>query len=943
MLEIRLLGTFDLRQAGKPIAISSRPAQSLFAYLILTAGTPHRREKLAGLLWPDSLEETARDNLRHALWRVRKAIQSASVPCNLKANDLAISFDILCEYWFDVAILEKLNGTESADELIAVLSGYKGELLPGFYEDWVVLEREHLNSIFEHNMARLMSLLQNEKRWLDILDWGERWIKLGHRPEPAYRALMAAHATKGDMSKVVATYKRCVKALKELGVEPSEQTHVLYERLKTGKGTLETESIPPTKEARIESTKTNLPTPLTSFIGREKEVEEIILTVGKNRLVTLTGPGGVGKTRLAIQSSIQMIDNFKNGVWWVELAPLTDEALIPQVVAQSLGVRESPTQPLMESLKNFLREKQLLLILDNCEHIIDACAQVAHDMLTQCANLRILATSREALDIMGEFEYQVQPLTLPIPERLSLVDLLIEYEGIRLFVERANAKSGFNLTEQNANAVFQICQRLDGIPLALELAAARTTTLSVEQIAERLNDRFNLLTQGNRTALPRHQTLRALIDWSYDLLSENEQAIFRRLAVFAGDWALGGAKTVCSGKGVDEEQILDLLSFLVDKSLVIMQERDREVRYKMLETIRQYALERLAEVGEEKLIREQHSEFFLMLVEESEPFVFGRDSAIWIKRLFKELDNIRAAIEWSTHTGNAIVALRYLGALVNFWFVYGPLSEWHHRVRQALALPGGMERTSARSKVLSGFGFLYWTNNYPFDVRSELEEALAIAIELKDQRNVALAYFNLGLLASLRGTFEETRSYFVQALKIWRETVPMHKMEIGRTLMCIGDAALTHDEMEQARSSYEEAMGVWKDFGDKNLLAYSIRRLGQLEWREGNFEKATRLYKESLILNQGTADQRGVLACLSCFSAAAADQENFQRAIILFTAVESHLISTGTRLLPVDRMEYDRSLDLLSEKLEEKLFDKYREIGKNLSLGEAIELALEGT
>jgi len=403
-----------------------------------------------------------------------------------------------------------------------------------------------------------MSLLHDEKRWLDILDWGERWIKLGQRPEPAYRALMSAHAAKGDMSKVVATYERCVKALKELGVEPSEQTHVLYERLKTGKGNLETESIPPKKETRIESLKTNLPTPLTSFIGRKKELEEVIQLLEKNRLVTLTGPGGVGKTRLAIQVSNQISGKFYEGVWWVELAPLVDAALVPQAVAQALEVRESPSLTLTESLKAFLREKQLLLILDNCEHLIDACVQLALELLTQCANLRILATSREALDIMGEFEYPVQPLSLPTPEHLTVIDMLLEYEGIRLFVERAHAKSSFTLTEQNAAAVLQICQRLDGIPLALELAAARTRTLTVDQIAERLNDRFNLLTQGNRAALPRHQTLQALIDWSYDLLSEEERVLFRRLAVFVGGWTLEAAQVVCLGDRIEAAEVFDL-------------------------------------------------------------------------------------------------------------------------------------------------------------------------------------------------------------------------------------------------------------------------------------------------------------------------------------------------------------------------------------------------
>src|SRR6266498_4884209 len=314
MLEVRLLGTFEVKYKRKPISISSRPAQSLFAYLVLSAGTSHRREKLAGMLWPDSLEETARDNLRHALWRIRKALPSQSKDEYLLVDDLTIAFDTSAEYGLDATALETLGENVSADELIAVLSEYQGELLPGFYDEWVMLEREHLSSIFEHHMARLLSLLQDEKRWLDILEWGERWIKLGQKPEPAYRALMLAHAAKGDMSKVAATYERCVKALKELVIEPSEQTRALYQRLKSGKENFETGTTVPVKEKRKESPKTNLPVPITSFIGREKEVEEIIKLLGKNRLVTLTGAGGMGKTRLAIQSSNSLVGKFKDGV-----------------------------------------------------------------------------------------------------------------------------------------------------------------------------------------------------------------------------------------------------------------------------------------------------------------------------------------------------------------------------------------------------------------------------------------------------------------------------------------------------------------------------------------------------------------------------------------------------------------------------------------------------
>ena len=747
ILKVRLLGKFDVRRDGRPITIASRPAQSLFAYLILSAGTAHRREKLAGLLWPDSLEETARDNLRHALWRIRKALDSASPTRFLRADDLTIKFEASSDYWLDAAELERANESAATDELMAVLSEYQGELLPGFYDDWVVSEREHLYSIFEHHMARLMSLLQDEKRWLDILDWGERWIKLGQKPEPAYRALMSAHAAKGDMSKVAATYERCVKSLREFGIVPSGQTKDLYENLKSGKETPKTS--PVSTKPLVKETSSNIPVPLTSFIGREKELKEIARLLSSSRLLTLTGPGGVGKTRLAIQTAHDSVKKFKDGVFWVGLVGLSDENLIPQEIAQSLNLRQVPNVPLIEVLKTNLKSKDILLVIDNCEHLIRACALYAEQLLATCPKLKILATSIEALGLFNETIWQVP--SLPLPETQGPLPLkeLQEFASIKLFDERASiAKTGFALDERNASSVAQICRRLDGIPLAIELAAARIKILSVDEIATRLDDRFSLLTSGSRTAIPRHQTLRATIDWSYDLLTEPEKVLLRRLAVFAGGFTLEAAEAVCSG-GMKRSDILDLLGRLVDKSLVIVDEISKvsETRYRLLETIRQYALEKLTGTEEARSIRDGHLEFYLGLAEKSEPYIFSSESIAWVNRLGKELDNIRAAMDWSTNSGKAVIALQMAGSLVYFWWAHALLaSEWRSRVQQALSRPEGRERTLARAKVLNGIGFIFWLEADHTDNRPALMEALSIGRELGDRWNIAMALRNLGLL-----------------------------------------------------------------------------------------------------------------------------------------------------------------------------------------------------
>jgi len=947
MLEVRLLGRFEVSHDRKPIAITSRPAQSLFAYLILSAGTSHRREKLAGIMWPDSLEETARDNLRHALWRIRKALPPKPKLEYLLTDDLSIAFNASAEYWLDAAELEKLSETASADESMAVLSVYQGDLLPGFYDEWVVLEREHLSSLFEHKMARLLSLLQDEKRWLDILDWSERWIKLGQKPEPAYRALMSAHAAKGDMSKVAASYERCVKSLREFGMEPSEQTKELYENLKSGKETPKSLSIvtkPGTKEVS-----SNIPVPLTSFIGRQTELKEIAKLLSSSRLLTLTGSGGVGKTRLAIQTAHDSIRKFKDGVFWVGLVGLSDEKLIPQEIAQSLNVREKSNEPLIETLKTYLKSKDVLLIIDNCEHLIRACAQYAEQLLAMCPRLKILATSIESLGLFNENTWQVPSLPLPETQgRLSLQELQ-EFASIKLFDERAgNAKSGFSLDERNVFSVAQICRRLDGIPLAIELAAARIKVLSVDEIAARLDDRFSLLTAGSRTAIPRHQTLRATIDWSYDLLTEPERVLLRRLSVFAGGFTLEGAEVVCS-QGMKRSDILDLLGRLVDKSLVIVDAESEfsETRYRLLETIRQYALERLVETGEASSIRDRHLDFYLSLAEKSEPYIFGHESVLWINRLDKDLDNIRAAMEWSTNSGKAVAALRIAGSLVYFWFYWfaggNLLSEWQQRIQLALSCPEGMERTLARAKALNALGFLHWADMYPIDRHLELEEALSIGRELGDRWNTATALRYLGLLASMQGNYVEARSLLEQSLEIWRSMGPEGGTGVRWTLTFLGDVALNQNESNEARSIFEECVAIQREIGDKNFLAYSVRRLGLLAWREKDFARATVLCQESLSLNRELGDPRGVLACLAGFADIAVVQGKFARGATLMAAVETQLALMGMRLLPVDNMEYERNLDVLRAKLDEKTLAKFWERGKGISLEQAIAFALQKT
>ncbi len=415
MLEVRLLGGFSIRSGKKSVALTSRPAQSLFAYLVLNAGIPHRREKLAGQLWPDSREEAARDYLRHALWRIRKVLTDISAAGLLKADDLSVTFVPTEDCLVDSATVSRAAESKSADALMQALSAYQGELLPGFYDEWVVLEREHLKAIYEQEMDRLLGMLEQAGKWPQVLEWAEKWIAFGQKPEPAYRGLMLAHAANGDMSKVAASYERCAKTLSEFGVKPSEQTKSLYADLKTGKQ-VPVSAIPVQRSNPKATGISNVPVPLTSFIGREQEVRQVVSLLGHGRLITLMGPGGVGKTRLAMETARSLIGRYPEGVWWVDLVGIHDPALVPQALAQVAGVHEVAGEPLLVSLAQQIGSRRALIVLDNCEHLISACAQLAEELLAGCKRLRILTTSREALDILGETTWMVPSLSLPDAE-----------------------------------------------------------------------------------------------------------------------------------------------------------------------------------------------------------------------------------------------------------------------------------------------------------------------------------------------------------------------------------------------------------------------------------------------------------------------------------------------------------------------------------------------
>ncbi|HLF29012.1 MAG TPA: tetratricopeptide repeat protein [Anaerolineae bacterium] len=892
MLEISLLGQFDLRLNGQPVELPSRPAQSLLAYLLIRPGAAHRREKLAGLLWPDTAEANARSYLRQALWRIRKALEPGGSDY-LLADDLTIAFDANSDYRLDLTDLEREVAAEgSTDELVHCVAAYRGELLPGFYHEWVLAERERLHAVFEYKMNLLLNRLVAERRSSDVLAWGERWIALGHAPEPAYRALMTAHSRLGDRSSMAAVYQRCVEALRrELGVEPSEPTRALYERLlrsaSSGDRAIETSRLE-RKLLFASAAPADLPRQLTSFIGREREIAEVKRLLPTSRLVTLTGVGGCGKTRLALQVSHELLAEYPQGVWFVELAPLAEPTLVPKTVAATLGLLEEPGRPLLATLVDGLRTKHALLLLDNCEHLVEASARLAEALLRSCPHLHILASSREALSIAGETIFQVSSMSTPDPRQPLSIEAVLQYEAVRLFVDRAvMALPGFALTDENAAAIAQICYRLDGIPLAIELAAARVKLLRPEQIASRLNDRLRLLTGGSRTALPRHQTLRATLDWSYHLLSEAECVLLRSLSVFSDGWTLEAAEAVAGHAGTRSASyaVLDLLTQLVNKSLVVAErEPGADPRYRLLETIRQYAREKLFEAGEGGDVRNKHLEYFLAFAARAAPELTGPDQAAWLNRLEEELDNIRAALEWALeHEVEA--GLRLASTLRRFWDAHSRSREGNDWLGQLLQPPETLSHPQVQAKALAVQATLLVTQGDPAPAYSAAEASLALFRAQADKSGEAFSLMTLGQVSFIQGDVVSGRPLLEESLALYRtlgdkvgqadalawlgvdrrdldrsrellqESLALnrelgHLAGIAGSLVSLAQQAYWASDYSTPLHWLEEAMALQRQLGSKSGMAWVSEIYGNLALRQGDYEQARACYEESIALNE---------------------------------------------------------------------------------------------
>jgi predicted ATPase/class 3 adenylate cyclase len=602
---------------------------------------------------------------------------------------------------------------------------------------------------------------------------------------------------------------------------------------------------PPLKS--LEITPTNLPLQLTSFIGRDHEIEEIKSLLRRGRLVTLTGAGGTGKTRLAMEVAKQIGEQFPDGVWLIDFVALREPNLVLQAITTALGVREEPKRSLIQTLTDYLRSKKLLLLFDNCEHLISACAQVADTLLRVCPRLQILATSREALGLTGEHQYYVPTLTMPPPDSELVIENLNQSEAVRVFLDCAVlVRPAFKLTKANAFAIAQICRRLDGIPLAIELAATRVKGLNTEQIGARLDDRFSLLSTGNRTAVQRHQTLRANIDWSYNLLSEKECLPLSRLSVFAGGWTVESATEVCLVVQPEEQDVLNLLLNLADKSLVIVEEHDGETRYRFLETIREYALEKLAESGEERLVRNRHLDYFINIAEEAERNYRNSEQQFWFGVMEKERINFRAALNYVLHANQPENSLRLVGAAFWLWFFRGPWSEGQIWTEAVLEL-----RTGAKAKVLMGLGLLQFAQSDHYAAHLTLEKSLSIRQELDNKWWSAFVLRFLGLTIRAQNR-EAAPRFFEESLRLAKET--KEKWILAFSLRNIGENELYLKNLTEAQRLLDQCLEVSQALGDRMLQNEALRALGEISKVRQEYGHAVDLYKESLSIVQELHD-----------------------------------------------------------------------------------------
>jgi predicted ATPase/DNA-binding SARP family transcriptional activator len=863
-VRVWLLGGFRVSVGPRTIeehAWRLKKAAALVKLLALTPGHRLHREQVMDLLWPDSGRRAASNSLRRVLHGARRVLDPAAGTPYLASENESLALCPAGDLWVDVESFEEAAraARRSRDPAAyrAAIELFAGDLLPeDRYEEWAEKRRGELRRTLlslHLELARLYEERGEYERGIEAL---LRAATEQPTNEEVHAGLMRLYAFSGRRVEALGQYERLREALaRDLGASPEAATRRLREDIAAGRFPEARRPGPPLEEPS-DFDKHNLPATRTSFVGREREMVEIKRTLAMTRLLTLTGAGGSGKARLALEVARDLVGAYPDGVWLVELAPLSQGEMVPRAVTGALGVQEQPGRSLTSTLTEALRQKDLLLILDNCEHLVEDAARLVDVLLDSCPRLRVLATSREPLGVAGEVRWMVPALSVPEAQRSPTVVELEGNESARLFVDRASKqRPGFALTAANCKTLAEICRRLDGLPLAIELAAARVSALSVEQILQRLESSLKLLASGGRTGTSRQRTLRGALDWSYDLLAEREQTLFRRLSIFAGGWTLEAAEAVGTGDGVEEEDVTDLLSGLVDKSLVVAEaspgaetSHATSLRYRMLEPVRQYARERLEEGDEGDAVRRRHAMFFLVLAEEAEPAVEWAQQQEWLERLETEHANLRAVLQWSLEQGeNTELGLRMGAALGEFWYLLGHFGEGRRWLEEALAKSGPAPR-AARARALYKVSWLAFLQGDLDRALRASEEGLRLkGVELlrtADGDSVAAKLKRmLGIVVANRGEVERAMGLFEEGLALSRAAGSVSGA--AHSLLNLGIEWRVRGDFGRSTEFYEEALALCRESGTPSLLAIILSQLGLTLLLQGDLERATATSNEA--------------------------------------------------------------------------------------------------
>ncbi len=906
-VELALLGPMDVAWDGKTVALGSAAARALIAYLALEPERAHARERLAGMMWPESSQSAAFMSLRQVLVRTRQALPEPAYTSILEVTQHTLRFraeSATVDVWHFEELVASCSTHAHADltacsaciarmEQAAAL--YRGELLPGMFlkssqpwEEWLFFKRETLHRKALFVLHTLTQAAEVTADYAAMRRYAQRQVELEPWREEAYRQVMRALAFGDERSAALATYEICRRVLdQELGIEPAAETTDLRDQIRDGfLHAPQPAAVPIVNPQSIPL----LPTPPTRLIGRAEEMVLVLerLRDPACRMVTLTGPGGVGKTHLALEVSHMIASSFDDGVVFVALGAVTSANLVVPAIAHALGVHTLLGQTALDSLESALQDKRLLLVLDNFEHVAAASSSIG-ELLAYAPALTLLVTSRAPLRVRGENEIAVPPLMLPTAGVAS--DNVMDYPAIALFVQRAQAMSpSFVLTKTNTAAVVDICTHLDGLPLAIELAAARVKMLPPPLLVHRLSRRLDLLTNGMTDLPARHQALRSTIDWSYNLLGAYEQRLFARLAIFVGGCTVDAAETICAEPGDGPITVLDGLQYLVDNSLLRQTEGDNDnPRFVMLETIREYAVERLRASDEADVLQAKHRAYFVGLTEEAAPeLAGGADQIAWFGRIGAELDNIRVVLRWGAEHDDAGIMLRIGVALREFWMTRAHLIEGRRWLETALELDNNQSPDVddvLRGNALTTAGWMAANGRDYVGAELLFDRSLILARRTEDPQQIIAVLGVMGQAARMQGDSQK-------ALHLYEESVSLSRIEgdtrgVAWGLCNLGIIAHGARETARAAAFLHEGVLAAETTGDLICRAWCLTFLARIAKDRGDHEHSVDLFEETLLLFRDVGHTDGIAFTLEGCAGFYLTTGDMRSAACLFGAAEA--------------------------------------------------------